>query len=156
LSGCIWGCMTGWCIMRGIGSSGMSDSLLRELAPAIADLVEDRGRWTLTSEHWDREFGNAIAQLASLDFDLRVNRDRGDILIDVRPHGKACWHRLENVLEFVVKRPQSRESAELAASLRAHYEEVKSLMSTELAHQGLHEFERERSDAVRREIWPSS
>jgi hypothetical protein len=81
----------------------MSDSVvespfLTEVRSAFGGLLQ-RGALRIVSSAYDAEaFGNAEVVLAAQDFHVRLIRDRGDVLADVRSSVSHEWRPLERVL----------------------------------------------------------
>ena len=130
--------------------------LLHKLATGVATLAESKGMKLLREEYDPSSFGNAVVELASVDFDLRVVRDRGDIRIEISPPGEADWHDLVNILAFLGEKPISADVESLGAALSARYDRVAALMTSDLTRVGFIRFEKTRAASFLHELFPSS
>lgn len=66
----------------------MQKNLLREISPTIADFVSQHGMRVIVERCDQATFGNAVVETVCPEFDLRVVRDRGQIVLDVSPTGQ--------------------------------------------------------------------
>ena len=141
-------------VLRVLGAGHhTADALLSQIAPSFADAANALDL-RVDSEQRAEGFGNALIQMTGPRFDLRIARDRGDVLVDVSPAGHCEWHRLEAVLEFVLERPQPADPVALASALSANVATVAALMAADASRAGLLAFERERGEILRRELFP--
>ena len=131
----------------------MSDALLKELCPVLAETVK-KDAWKITREERSDSFDNAIIELKCDDFATRVIRDRGMISIDLASPKKRKWISLETVLSFVGETVSSRDPDNLSELLAKNFGKIAALMTCNT--DGLEKFEKERSTEFIKRIFPSS
>jgi hypothetical protein len=129
-------------------------SLLEEIAPAIAQLAKEKGLRVISKHHYTSVFGNAVIEMASTDFDLRVIRDRGHVTLEVSASGKGEWHNLENVLAFVVGQSNPSNTISSAQALSVNFRKVAALMTSDLSEVGFLTFEKQQSAAFLKKLFP--
>lgn len=134
--------------------TNMRTTLLNEIAPAVAEFIKQRGMRVVT-EYQDQAFGNAVVEMTSRDFDLRIVRDRGQVALDVSPSNQGDWHSLENVLAFIGEET-SAEISLLIRSLSENLNKVAALMASDLSKVGFVDFEKKRSASFLRKLFPTA
>lgn len=130
--------------------------VLEKIAPDIAKLAAEKGMRTVRESYDPSSFGNAVIELASGDFDLRVVRDRGQTAIEISPSGKADWHDVTNVLAFINADSSSDDATGTGRTLAAKYHQVAALLTSDLDRVGLTAFERKRSASFLKSLFPSA
>lgn len=131
-------------------------TFFQKLAPDIAKLAESKGMKLLREDYDPSSFGNAVVELESVDLNLRVVRDRGDIRIEVSPPGEGDWHDLVNVMTFLGEESIPADVNSLGIALSARYDHVAALMSSDRTRVGLIRFEKTRSASFLRALFPSA
>jgi hypothetical protein len=111
----------------------MSATVLDQIKEALLSFVEERDFEVVDESYSPEAFGNAVVNLQSKDFAVRVVRDRDQIFADVGPAQTFDeWHDLSRVLEFLGHGRADTSAFELdqlASTLKAHYNELKNLFS---------------------------
>jgi len=106
---------------------------LADIAPSFSFVV-GKGLVPSTSIYKPREFGNATLMMTGLPFSLRLERDRGQVFVDVG-NDAVGWYKLEYVLEFVDGSVTQRQLGEpptlalLAGLLQGRWDKVADLFS---------------------------
>ncbi len=122
---------------------------LADIVPAFSFAV-DKGFVTSISDYEPQEFGNAFLVMVGAPFLLRLERDRGQIFVDVGSNA-AGWHKLEYVLEFVDNSITQQQLGEppdpvvMANLLRMHWDEVAELFSDQQNTSQLQAFSKQKS-----------
>lgn len=130
--------------------------VLEKIAPDIAKLAAEKGMRTVRESYDASSFGNAVVELTSGDFDLRVVRDRGQAAIELSPCGKADWHDVTNVLAFINAESPSDDATGPSRSLAAKYDQVAALLTSDLDRVGFTAFERKRATSFLKSLFPSA
>jgi hypothetical protein len=129
----------------------MVDTLVEKIAPLLTPFLRD-GRLRVTLEKREESFGDAVVELESSDFDMRVVRDRGLVTFDVSPHAKGDWHPLEMVLDFIGKGALSLGPQ----TLDKNFEKISLLMTSNLSKVGFLQFKKQQSEAYLKKTFPTS
>lgn len=131
---------------------------IADIAPYFA-FVLNKGLVPDQANHRPQEFGNASIELNGLPFSLRIQRERGAILVDIGTRSSG-WYKLEYVLEFVdatVTQSQLGEPPDavvMGRLLQRDWDEVAKVFNDELAIRRLQGFARQRSVALLSAIFP--
>ena len=130
----------------------MVGALLKELCPALADIVSGDG-WETIKEEQSDSFDNAMVELECSEFAARIIRDRGRTSIDLTPMGTRKWTDLETVLAFIGETVPSRDPDTLSRLLAKNFGKVGALMTSNTDQ--LEVFEKQRSSEFIKGIFPS-
>lgn len=131
----------------------MSDALLKELCPTLANIT-CKDNFEIIKEERSNSFDNAIVELSCDDFAVRIVRDRGHVSIDISPLEKQKWTNLETVLSFLGESLPSKDSADLSRLLEKNFGKVAALMTSKT--DALEAFKKDRSTNFIETIFPSS
>lgn len=130
----------------------MSD-LLAHVCPAAASFALARGM-RVRREHGGTAFGDAMIELMSSAFDLRIVRDRSEISVDISPPDQGNWHRLSDVLAVVGIADSTGSSVQEAFGiLSARFEAVSELMASDSGRKLLADFEKARQQTFLNELF---
>jgi hypothetical protein len=132
----------------------MPKNLLSEIASPIADFVNQRGMRVVVERQDQASFGNAVVEVTSPDFDLRIVRDRGQVALDVSASGQGEWHSLENVLAFICKEPPPADIPLLIRRLSENLDKVAALMTSDLNKVGFTDFDKQWSASFLKRLFP--
>lgn len=106
---------------------------LGDIAPAFL-FVASKGLVPSASTYAPQRFGNALVVMVGSPFSLRIERDRGQVFVDVGSNA-AGWHKLEYVLEFVDNSVTQKSLGEppdttvMAKLLQLNWDKVASVFS---------------------------
>jgi hypothetical protein len=128
--------------------------LLNKIAPEIAKFAYEKSMRIVNEWYDPSSFGNAIVEIASANFNLRVIRDRGQVTVEIRPSEKCDWHNLENILAFINRDPSYQHSTSSISALSENYDKVVALMAEDLSKIGFTEFEERQSAALLKKLFP--
>jgi hypothetical protein len=123
-----------------------------EIAPAFT-FVTEKGLVPGRSDYKPREFGNAVLFMEGASFSLRLERDRGEVFVDVG-NDAAGWHKLEYVIEFLDNSITQQQLGEpprsdaMAGLLYAYWDRVISLFNDKKLTQQLQNFEDSKASAL--------
>lgn len=125
---------------------------LADIAPAFSFVI-GKGLVPSTSDYKPQEFGNAALVMVGAPFSLRLERDRGQVFVDVGSNA-AGWHKLEYVLEFVDNSVTQQQLGEppdptaLANLLQERWDKVSDLFSDQRKTSQLQAFAKQKSAAL--------
>lgn len=123
-----------------------------EIAPAFTFVVE-KGLVSSSGDYKSREFGNAVLFMEGVPFSLRLERDRGEVFVDVG-NDAVGWHKLEYVIEFLDNSITQQQLGEpprpdvMAGLLYAYWDKVTSLFNDKNLTQQLKNFEYSKASAL--------
>ena len=130
---------------------------LTDIAPAFSFVI-GKGFVPGTSVYKPQEFGNATLVLTGVPFTLRLERDRGQVFVDVG--SDTCgWYKLEYVLEFVGSAITQQQLGEppspvlMADLLQGRWDEVVDLFSDQWRILQLQAFAKQKSSDLLNKIF---
>jgi len=130
---------------------------LNDIAPAFLFVI-GKGFMPGTSVYKPQEFGNASLVMTGVPFSLRLERDRGQVFVDVGSDASG-WYKLEYVLEFVDRSITQQQLGEppspglLADLLQARWDKVVILFGDHQRILELQTFAKQKSAALLNKIF---
>lgn len=130
---------------------------LTDIAPAFTFVI-GKGFVPGTGVYKPQEFGNATLVMTSEPFSLRLERDRGQVFVDVG-NDASGWCKLEYVLEFVDNSITQQQLGEppspnlMADLLQVRWDKVMTLFGDQQRILQLQAFSKQKSSALLNRIF---
>ena len=127
--------------------------MMSKIPVSLREFLESRGFTCIAATYDEANFGDIVLDCTDSDLIIRVVKDRMQVFVDIANAQKPDeWHMLPDLITFlggVDSQVEYIEQEQLASQLKAHYQDIKELLTGANARRvDLKQFEEKRREAT--------